>query len=679
MDLDKGRLRAAYDKAVTKIGARRNGLLDGPLYKQMQGLVFDVAYAALLDTVTPPAQPRMHVLSALPGTGKSTFSNAWAAAIVACGGSVLFVVEQMETADQRYRDLNEILPGQVAVWSSDHRKGNHSPTKVKNPAAEFDKKELRNYPVAVCTHEGFKRDEALLFRNWRRGRRTCIIVDEMVKEITQYTIDIVAVARAVTAVAQDENAPPAAITALDTLHSFLVMRTQKTHTQKLAPIDTLSDQEVRDIVAKISWFTTTEAERYAEGREGVATVFGFARCLGRGWAFITTDGGVTTLTGYDNNLPIEHGTLQLDGTAQLSGVEQLGLPDRVILPGPLVNFGSLQTVIEKPPTRQHLAKYLTKADNLVTYRNWMIDVVRRHAQPGQKVLVVCKKVLVDMKAFPAWEHNSERWRATNYQTDFGFVLPLSPNGDDVATDIAYVSVQWWGGPSTGHNAWQDADAVFLFDANWTPRHKVLADIQGLRRQAADKIEMASLRRQSETFKDYRLHCMTRDHVQAACRGHLRRWSNLAVFAAEDDSLPPIIIPQCGEQLLVCGLQEDAWLFENWTEMFPGAPMPTVAGSPKRAEAPKRGYKKGWADQLRDLLAQPGLPDTVSTRWIGEQLGRKWALIRKEALAALPALNASGWTYVARRGATAEFVRDPYTSRPEGEVQGMGISSLTGSL
>src|SRR5262245_2336103 len=126
MDLNKDRLWTAYSEAVTKIDARRNGLLNGALYKQMQGLVFDVAYAALLDTITPPPPPRMHVLSALPGTGKSTFSNAWAAAIVACGGSVLFVVEQMETADQRYRDLNEMLPGQVAVWTTDHREGNRS-------------------------------------------------------------------------------------------------------------------------------------------------------------------------------------------------------------------------------------------------------------------------------------------------------------------------------------------------------------------------------------------------------------------------------------------------------------------------------------------------------------------------------------------------------------------------
>jgi hypothetical protein len=662
MDLNKDRLRTAYNEAVTKISAERNGLLNGPLYKQMQELVFETAFSALIDTVAPFAQPRMHVLSALPGTGKSTFSNAWAAAIVACGGSVLFVVEQMETADQRYRDLNKLLPGKVAVWSTDHGKGNHSPAKVKNPAAQFHKNELKNYPVAVCTHEGYKRDEALLFRNWKHGRRTFIIVDEMVKEVTQYTVDIEAAARAVKLANSDENAPPEAIAALDKLHGFLVVRTQER-----TPIDTLGDEAVRELVDTIAWFTTAEAERYAEGSEGLSAVFGFARCLSRGWAFITTDGGVTTLTGYDNNLPVEHGTLQLDGTAKLGGYEQLGLPDRVILPGPEVSFGQMRTVIEKPPTRMALAKYLTKADNYVTYRNWMIEVIKRHAQPGQKVLVVCKKTLVDMKQFPAWDHNSQNWRHVNYQTAFGYDLDSGVSG---APGIA-VSVQWWGGPSTGHNAWQEADAVFLFDANWTPRHKVLADMQGLYRVPANTAgapvaEMGSLRKQSDRFRDYKLRCMMAAHVQAACRGNLRHWDHVAVFTTlgEDTGNGLIApsrhcVPECGKQLLVCGVSDDRWLWGNWNEMFPGAPPP-VLNSPQRtggkANGKRSGYKQDWAGRLRELLIQPGLPDRVSTRWIGEQWGVEWRKVSKEALAALPALETAGWAYQARRGATAAFAR-----------------------
>jgi len=46
MDLNKDRLRSAYNAAVSKIGAERNGLLSGPLYQQMQGIVFETAYTA---------------------------------------------------------------------------------------------------------------------------------------------------------------------------------------------------------------------------------------------------------------------------------------------------------------------------------------------------------------------------------------------------------------------------------------------------------------------------------------------------------------------------------------------------------------------------------------------------------------------------------------------------------
>jgi hypothetical protein len=326
----------------------------------------------------------------------------------------------------------------------------------------------------------------------------------------------------------------------------------------------------------------------------------------------------------------------------------------------------MTTIIEKPPTRMAIAKYLKTADNLLTYRNWMIEVIKRHAKPGQKVLVVCKKVLTGpdgLKYFPAWEHSDKRWREVNYTTAFGYDL-----------DGINVSVQWWGGPSTGHNAWQDADVVFLFDANWTPRHKVLADMQGLQRQTADKIEMTSLRKQSDQFKDYRLRCRMRDHVQAACRGKLRHWSNLAVFSVAPvesaltqearstgstglegltgvnstaiASTTPLVIPECSNQLLVCGISDDAWLFENWAEMFPLAPLPIYANH--KPMAAKKGYKQDWAERLRSTLAQPNPPDRVSTKWIGEQWGVEWRKVSHHALKALSAL-ASQWRYEPGRG------------------------------
>lgn len=97
----------------------------------------------------------------------------------------------------------------------------------------------------------------------------------------------------------------------------------------------------------------------------------------------------------------------------------------------------------------------------------------------------------------------------------------------------------------------------------------------------------SLRRQSDRFRDYKPRCMMRDHVQAACRGRLRRRDNLAVFANDDSG--KLVIPECGRQLLICGIHEDAWCWKNWNEMFPGAPLPAVNGSKRelRSTAPAK--------------------------------------------------------------------------------------------
>lgn len=646
---DKSKLRADYEAAVQVINEERGGLLNGPLYQQMKEIVFETAYAALMDTIAPPATPRMHVLSAWPGSGKSTFSNAWAAAVVACGGSILFVVEQMESADQRYRDLVAIssLKGKVAIWTSDHRKGNRDPQKVKEPVAQFDKGELRHYPVAVVTHQGFKRDERRLYRDWDKGVRNFILVDEMVKEVTQYTVDVEAIAKVSKRIAEDAKAPEAALVAIDALHQFILSKSQERK-----PIEGLHSCD-------LSWFLSQEAQRYSDRPDniGIKLVFGFAECLQKGWAFIATDGGVTTLTGYDNNLPIEHGTMQLDGTAKVGGYSRLGLPDRIIFDGPPVSLSALNTIIEKPPTKESLATYLTKADNCLTYRNWMLDVIRGNSEAGSKVLVVCRKALVDKKYFPAWEREDVRWRKANFTTDFQY---------DV--DGIQVSVQWWGGPSTGHNAWQEADTVYLFDANWTPRYTVLADIQGLNRTPATSgplKEQASLRKTTEQFKDYRTRNMMAAHVQAAARGRLRRWDSLAIYSdGNPDNPPAAIVPVCGAQKLVLGISDYRWLLEGWAEMFPGAPAPAVCAEnryrdylPNVSTTATKGYKKDWDRQLIDVLSQPSLPIKVSTKWIGEQLGTEWRKISGVALKALPALEALGWTYVRGKGrAPSEFRR-----------------------
>ncbi len=63
-----------------------------------------------------------------PGTGKTSHAIALMAAAVRCADTselskpygCLFVVDQIKKADDMYRQINELLPGQVAVWTTAH-------------------------------------------------------------------------------------------------------------------------------------------------------------------------------------------------------------------------------------------------------------------------------------------------------------------------------------------------------------------------------------------------------------------------------------------------------------------------------------------------------------------------------------------------------------------------------
>jgi hypothetical protein len=558
----------------------------------------------------------MQVLSAKPGLGKSSYSNAMACAIASCGGGVLICCEQMEGVDQRYRDLERLMTGRVACYSTDHMKGN-KPTKVLKPAAQFTKEELANCPVIVTTHEGMKRDDARAFKDWLPNAdlklpapRDLVIVDEMVKEIQQYAIDLQAVEGAKAAVeVMKTDAPHHAVAGLIYLETFLQARIGASVTWR-PPMDLLADEDAREIRSQLAWFDTREAEEFAQRakHKSIAPVFGYAACLHRGWAYTTTYGNETVLMGYHNGLDIDMPMLQLDGTSDINGLRGLGLTDREVLPGPSVNYAALDAVIEAPPTRMAIAKYLGSVRNAKTYAKWLDSLIVKHAQPGQKVLVVCKKMLLGlpdtehaMYAFPTWGEDSAKWARINYTTEFGYTV-----------DARHVAVQWWGGPSAGHNAFQDAEVVILADAQWEPRQKVLADMQGYSRQAptdagspVDEMhKLGGLGAKPRRYEAYKLQAVMASYVQAASRGRLRQWS-------PDGT--------CGSQKLVCGLYDTAWLLDGWDTMFPGARRPEVVGSalpaPKRAQASKgkKGRRTGPSavTLLTEYLQTPGRPGTVT--------------------------------------------------------------------
>jgi hypothetical protein len=109
-------LSAALNAAVERPPTPRNRF-----YERMALTVGDTALMALQDNIEGRAC--MHVLSAPAGSGKTTLTNAFIEAMIEVVplASTLVVVEQIKSVEARFRDLDALLPGNVACWTSEFR------------------------------------------------------------------------------------------------------------------------------------------------------------------------------------------------------------------------------------------------------------------------------------------------------------------------------------------------------------------------------------------------------------------------------------------------------------------------------------------------------------------------------------------------------------------------------
>src|SRR5262245_1004123 len=114
----KAALRSAFDAAVRQVdGGRERPMLTNEYYADIGASVFEAGYQALQDFVAAQeseirSQPRLHVVSAPAGGGKTSFSLALIAALVRLTEKreqgpmgCLFLTDQRDRADDTYREL----------------------------------------------------------------------------------------------------------------------------------------------------------------------------------------------------------------------------------------------------------------------------------------------------------------------------------------------------------------------------------------------------------------------------------------------------------------------------------------------------------------------------------------------------------------------------------------------
>ena len=613
-------------------------------YAETGSAVFEAGYLALSDYCKGPSGPhRLHTVSAPAGGGKTSYSYALMLALMKYAQQTpgapygcVFVVDQIPKADEAFIELHALAPGKVAVWTTEHDPRCKNRTRVPHPAAEFTKDQLRHHPIIVVTHafyngkDGNKSHIFVRDKHVQSGR-ALTVVDERPEEVEHYEITLT---EAQGIREKLEAKRPDIRETLDKLMRFIMRDTLGAVS---GVIMRASDYLGQDIVDdQLNWFTSREAEgvvaHHRKEIPGLDQFFGFARALATGCAFAVKIGQVVQFVGWQRKIKLRPGMILLDATADIDGVSLI-VPWRLHTKTPQGHYGNLEIVHVPQHTKKRLSEYLKKAANQRAYVDWMVDTIRRHMAPGERGLVVCKKVLFDAERIPQWPEGDLRFQddPESYRERYEWEI----EGRKLCATHY--------GTGIGSNVWKDAEVVFLFDEFFLPRKIAVATVQGLRGHKANEGDLASMKTLSSKAPGWVL-------IE---EGHRLRWTKQMALRGRGRSYDQH--GMCGKQRLVISSDLKGFM-SNVTKLFPGANIRTAGVYTKTTRV----------GLVIEILSNPDLPPKLTTKDISRLIEAKtgkrtpWRTVSSNVLTAdfSRALEAIGWRYVPGRGrGGSHFERD----------------------
>jgi hypothetical protein len=596
---DRVALRALYDQAVDEINATRDSPLTTTFYLKIKDAVFEACYAALVDHHTNTK--RMHTVAAPPGAGKTTFSLAFIVALTrysaewpeASYGAV-FLTDRDERADEIYRELDALLPGDVAIWTGSH---DHL----------FKREALRQRPVAVVNNQFYFDVNGKHARGVNnRGHyqdRALTIIDERPQKVDTCEILLSEAEKVREALLETH---PETKEPLDKLFQLMEGYSYKPTNKIYLP---------QDVSDRLAWFTTATADRLSKLKiSGIDQLFGFAKATAQTCGFVVSDGALVRFVGYSPKGPISAGTVLMDATADVDGVAQI-VPYQVAVEVPQARYDRLEIICVPQHTSKPLNKYFKTAKNQKAYVRSMVQTIEEHTV-GERGLVVCKKTLFDQQRVPNWPEDDPRFDdPKGYTEGYGWTVG----------DHKLCAVHW--GTGVGSNAWRDAETLFLFDEFHLPKRVAVAHVQGLRGHTVHQGDLPTMKTINSTasaVEIYRLGHRLRWIKQMALRGRARCYDENGV---------------CGQMRLVISCELETFM-SNVSRLFPGAKVRIIGA----------GAGGTWSERVIGVLNATEGP-VITTSEIGKALGKPWRSVMPAVRSAEfeSACEAMGWRYVPGKG------------------------------
>ncbi len=536
--------------------------------------ILDAGLAACDDRDQQLEQYR--VVSAPTGSGKSSYAWALVAALIEAvpGSSAVFLCETINQCEDTYRELLKLVDvDDLAIWTSAHDLAKPLEAIERahqfTPAARFRSTDLPDHRVIVATHAFYKGSRGILAQKYQGENRTLTLVDEKPAEVAIFDIDAGDVLK-VREWAQESSSSSEAVQACMALHEYLdnVWTQDRTGPRNYRPLQH----------SDLMWFSSPEADQVREehgGRDApdlkVASVIGFAQALANGYAFMSrydraARGG--RFVGYKPDMPIRPGTVLLDATSDIDGVAQLIPSKRKPMQSPRLSFENLTISHLVPPDdvigpRERVSQIVKTCQRAEPYAQWIVDTVCENTEPGEKVLVVTHKAMLDHGYLP------------------GGRTSLGEDAYDLeGRKVAFIN---WG-TGIGSNRWKDATSVFLFGEFHLPRRATVATALGLLdERASDCSRLPSMENPN-----------SRDAVFLALQhGHLLRWEKQLAMRGNARNITSE--GGCGRQKLFVTSEFSRFLLHK-DRLFPGAKF-TMTKEVEWAQ-----HKRGGAKAVALLLA-----------------------------------------------------------------------------
>lgn len=599
--LDKDALHAAFTKVRARQAMLRVKTIS-PFDTKVGNSIFQAAYLALSDH--RQGRKKFRVVSAPTGSGKTSSALCVASALYSTDptSSCAFVVDTIRAAEDLYGEALSIFPegADIAVWTTAHD-DKADLDKIEReygfrPRAAFSRDALATSRVIIVTHNKWLGEMSLMadtdnvsgaVRTYNGKPRSLIFVDEHPSLVTVHSLgpaDVLKLRDVLgkTVADRDEEGEDKwdvaqLIQDLELVHANMEAAYQAGKGPRFIPIELIPDTvffRFALLQHRQPFFRRVVAA--GMDAETALSVVKFIIASNCGYSFMSqhngTKGGI--FIAYDWGFKPGPGYVLLDATADITGMIGL-VPGMEEVSTPSVDYRNLSIFHLTAPThiigpRQKVSQLLKAAKTARPYADWIRATVIANTTPGEKVLVVTHKGLVD----------------------HAYIDNAADSKSPANWDGRLINVIYWG-TGIGSNAWKDCTAEFLFGEFHKPRRSTVAEYLGIKMVPASSSELRGAQGQNLTGDYLSLSegNLLRWTKQLASRGNVRNHSEDGV---------------CGTMRLYTSM-EFSRLTDNLPRMFPGA------GKVQRIDTrrPNQMATKGKAG-LIDLLLTSNAKSLSST-------------------------------------------------------------------